>query len=87
MNGTTNKLFFFDENNFKITSNLKVACDIIEENKIIYKKVLFPPKSSFHSLPVTSTFLYELKLVIEESGACPGYPYLDMDESCNLKFC
>ena len=83
MSGTSNNLFYFDENNFKISTNMRVVCDIIEENKNIYKKILFPPKSSFNSLPVTTNFLYELKVVVEESDNCPGYPDLEMDESCN----
>ena len=61
---------------------MKVDCDIIDENKRIYKRILFPPKSSFHSLPVNSAFIYELNLDIEESDKCPGYPTLEMNESC-----
>lgn len=84
MNGSTNNLFVFDEDNFKITTNMKVDCDIIEENKKIYKKILFPPMSSFKSLPLKSAYLYELKIEIETNDKCPGYPDLSMDETYEL---
>lgn len=80
MNGTSSDQLFFDEDNFKITSN--IDCDIIEANKRIYKTILFPPKSSFKALPLNSDFLYELNIKVKTSK-CPGYPHLKMDESCN----
>ncbi len=64
MNSTSSSLYFLDENNFKITSNMKVACDIIEENRRIYTTILFPPKSKFNSLPLNSNFLYELNVEV-----------------------
>lgn len=85
MKDTSNNLFYLDMNNFKITDNMGVDCDIIEENKKIYKKVLFPPMSEFHSLPLNSDFLFELKLEVEEKNTCPGYPDLTMDESYELR--
>lgn len=81
MNGTTKNQFFFDENNFKITAN--IDCDIIEENKNIYKTILFPPMSSFKALPLNTAFLYELNINVKDTN-CPGYPHLKMDESCKL---
>ncbi len=64
MNSTSSTLYFLDQNNFKITSNMKVSCDIIDENRKIYTTILFPPKSKFNSLPLNEKFLYELNLEV-----------------------
>lgn len=80
---TTNNLFFFYENNFKIKTN--IDCDIIEKNKEIYKNILFPPKTNYNSLPLNTDFLYELNVNVDALAPCPLYPNLEMDESYELR--
>lgn len=84
MNGTSNKLYYFNQDDFKITTNMKIDCDIIEENKKIHQKVLFPPTIEFNS-GSSDTMFSELRIQVESSDVCPGYPDLNMDESYQLK--
>ena len=61
---------------------MTIDCDIIENNIIIYKNVLFPSKNSFITNKDDKE-LIELRIEIQESDYCPGYPNSEMDESCN----
>lgn len=83
MNSTSNDLYYFNENSFEITSNIE--CDIIEENKNIYKNVLFPPNSLLNTnFDSNEKYLSELKIEIRDpQRRCPQYPDSNMDESCN----
>lgn len=78
--GTSKRLLYLKENNFEITSNMKVNCDIIEENKSLYKKMLFNSKNITNS--PNESLLTELNIEIESSNICPGYPNSEMNESC-----
>ena len=78
--GTSKRLLYLEENSFKITSNMKVNCDIIEENKAIYIKNLFNTKHT--SNPKNESLITELNIEIKFSNICPDYPNSEMDESC-----
>ena len=80
VSGTSKRLLYLKENNFKITSNIKTYCDIIEENKVIYKKMLFN-SINISNFP-KENLLTELNIEIESSNICPGYPNSDINESC-----
>jgi hypothetical protein len=82
MNQTTDNLYYFNKNTFKILTNMQKECDIIESNKKIYSNILFPPKMSF-DVEMTTNLLNELNIEIKDFNNCPGYPGTDMDESCN----
>lgn len=82
MINTSNSIYYLNEKNFQITSNFD--CDIIEENKIFYKNILFPSEDFFNSTYVPDArYLNELKIDINDpQKTCPDYPNSDMDESC-----
>ena len=83
MNETSQALSYLSEKKFRITSNLAVSCDIIEENIKHYLNILFPPLIEINSdLNSTDKMLVELKIELA-TQECPSYPNSTMDESCN----
>ena len=86
MNGTSNEVYFLSESNFEIKTN--IDCDILEENKLIYKNVLFPTANLFNKqFDPNIKYLNELNIEIKDpQGRCPGYPDQNMDESCTIFF-
>ena len=82
LNETSKALSYLTKNDFRITTNLENACDIIEENVKLYRNILFPPLITIKSdLNQTEKLLIELKIELA-SQECPQYPNSTMDESC-----
>ena len=71
-----------------MSTNLAKKCDIIEENFILYDKILFTPKILYN--PIVYSNEKQIKSLRFEitSNICPDFPHSDMDESCKyiLKF-
>ncbi len=86
INQTSNVLYFLKRTDFEMRSNMKVPCDIIEENFKFYDNVIFPPRI-YRGLEESDdiNLLTLLDIVIEESSTCPGYPSSEMDESYELR--
>ena len=83
MGNSSQKLVYLNRDSFVFTTNLEVACDILDENFKRYKNILFPPNFVINT-PSNENILVELKVNIESSRTCPGYPGINEDESCKL---
>lgn len=80
---SSQNLSFLSRLSFKITTNLKVKCDIIDENIKLYTNILFPPKiAASGDLSINDTQLIELNIELTANDKCPSYPDSNMDETC-----
>lgn len=82
VNESSNGLSYLIKQEFRITSNLDIFCDIIDANIKLYQNVLFPPKFEINfTLNSTEKSLVELNIELENKE-CPSFPNSTMDESC-----
>lgn len=84
VNETSNSgISIINKDYFKINTNMRVKCDIIEENIRHYTNILFPPLISLNmSINQKDVLLSELSIELGNTDFCPTYPNSSIDESC-----
>ena len=85
MNSSSDRVLYLVKNRFKITNNMMLECDIIDENIKFYSNIIFPARYSFNtSIESDEQLLTELSIEVALAHICPGFPDSNMDESCKF---